>query len=142
MHFIASYRITNVCTYIYVCVCLYVYVCGVCLFSKIYPVKLLQENLLIKPNFWNVYAGELNQMPKRKSLYRKTSGISHTKSQNLNVSCIVWQLFSIYPLKPGVKLRMKMQLEQRRQAMLELHLSYQQFYLLPIKVRLILEVLR
>ena len=40
--------------------------------------------------------------------YRKTSSISRTKSQSLNVSCILAQLFSLNPLKPGVKLRMKM----------------------------------
>ena len=40
--------------------------------------------------------------------YRKTSGISRTKSQNLIVSCILLQLSSLNPLKPGVKLRMKM----------------------------------
>ena len=42
------------------------------------------------------------------STYRKTSGISRTKSQNLNVSCILLQLSSPNPLKPGAKLRMKM----------------------------------
>ena len=40
--------------------------------------------------------------------YRKTSSISRTKSQSLNVSCILAQLSSLNPLKPGVKLRMKM----------------------------------
>ena len=40
--------------------------------------------------------------------YRKTSSTSRTKSQSLNVSCILVQLFSLNPLKPGVKLRMKM----------------------------------
>ena len=40
--------------------------------------------------------------------YRKTSSISRTKSQNLNVSCILLQLSSLNPLKPCVKLRMKM----------------------------------
>ena len=40
--------------------------------------------------------------------YRKTSSTSRTKSQNLNVSCILVQLSSLNPLKPGVKLRMKM----------------------------------
>ena len=39
---------------------------------------------------------------------RKTSSISRTKFQNLNVSCIILQLSSLKPLKPGVKLRMKM----------------------------------
>ena len=38
----------------------------------------------------------------------KTSSISHTKSQSLNVSCILLQLSSPNSLKPGVKLRMKM----------------------------------
>ena len=40
--------------------------------------------------------------------YRKTSSISRTKSQNLNVSCIPLHMSSLNPLKPGVKLRMKM----------------------------------
>ena len=40
--------------------------------------------------------------------YRKTSSISRTKSQKLNVSCILLQLSSLNPSKPGVKLRMKM----------------------------------
>ena len=39
--------------------------------------------------------------------YRKTSSISRTKSQSLNGSCILAQLSSLNPLKPGVKLRMK-----------------------------------
>ena len=46
------------------------------------------------------------------------------------------QLSSLNSFKPGVKLIMKMLLEQRRQATLQLHLSYQQFYLwgkLPLK---------
>ena len=40
--------------------------------------------------------------------YRKTSSIIHTKSPNLNVSCILMQMSSLNPLKPCVKLRMKM----------------------------------
>ena len=40
--------------------------------------------------------------------YRKTASISRNKSQNFNVSCILLQLSSLNPLKPGVKLRMKM----------------------------------
>ena len=42
------------------------------------------------------------------SIYRKTSSISRTKSQNINVSCILLQLCPLNPLKPGVGLRMKM----------------------------------
>ena len=46
--------------------------------------------------------------PIRQFTYRKTSSISRAKSQNLNVSCILLKLSSLNPLKPGVKLRMKM----------------------------------
>ena len=41
-------------------------------------------------------------------IYRKTSSISRTKPKNLNASCILLQLSLLHPLKPGVKLRMKM----------------------------------
>ena len=41
-------------------------------------------------------------------LPRKTSSISRTKFQNLNVSCILLQLSLLNSLKPGVKLQMKM----------------------------------
>ena len=41
-------------------------------------------------------------------IYRKTSSISRTKSQNLNISCLLLQWSLHDPLKPGVKLRMKM----------------------------------
>ena len=61
-------------------------------------------------------------------MYCQISNIRCTKSQNLNVSGLVLQLSSCDLLKPGVKSRMKMKLEQRRQAMLQLHLSDQQFY--------------
>ena len=62
--------------------------------------------------------------------YRKISNIRHTKSPNWNVSHLVLQLHLPNPMKPGVKSRMNMQLEQRRQAMLQLHLSDRQFYCL------------
>ena len=54
------------------------------------------------------------------------------KSQQIPtlVSRLVLQLSLPNPMKPGVKSRMKMQLEQRRQAMFQLHLSNQQFYCL------------
>ena len=61
--------------------------------------------------------------------YRKISNIRCTKSQNLNDLFLPLSLSN--PLKSGVKSRMKMLLEQRRQAMLQLHLSDQQFYCLP-----------
>ena len=62
-----------------------------------------------------------------KKNYRQISNISHTKSLNLNVSGLVLQLSLSDPLKPAVKSRMKMELEKRQQAVLQLHLSYQQF---------------
>ena len=40
--------------------------------------------------------------------YRKTPSISRTKFENLNLSSILLPLSSLNPLKPGVKLRMKM----------------------------------
>ena len=63
-------------------------------------------------------------------IYCKISNIRCTKSQHLNVSHLVLQLSLLNPLKPGVKSRMKMYLEQRRQSMLQLHLSDQKFYCL------------
>ena len=61
--------------------------------------------------------------------YCQTSGIRRTNSWTLNVSRLVLSFLS-NPLTPGVKPRMKMLLEQRRQAMLQLHLSDQQVYCL------------
>ena len=55
-------------------------------------------------------------------IYRKTFSISRTKFQNLNGFRLILQLSLLNALEPGVKSRMKMQLEQRRQAMLQLHL--------------------
>ena len=50
--------------------------------------------------------------------YRKFANIRLTQSQNINVSCLVLQLSLPNPLKSGVELRMKMQLDQHQQAML------------------------
>ena len=50
------------------------------------------------------------------SMYREFSNIRRTKSQNLNDSRLVLRLSPPNTLKPGVKSRMKMYLEQRRQA--------------------------
>ena len=55
------------------------------------------------------------------------SNIRRTKSQSITVSRLVLHLSSPNLLKPCVKSKMKMQLEQRRQALLQLHLSDQQF---------------
>ena len=63
-------------------------------------------------------------------IYHQISYTSRIKSQNLNVSRLVLQLSFPNPLKPGVKSRMRLSLEQRRQAMLQLHRSDQQLYCL------------
>ena len=62
----------------------------------------------------------------------KSLNIRCTKHQDLNNSPLALQLSLPNPLKPGVKSGMKMSLEQRRQAMLQLHLSDEQFYCLPM----------
>ena len=61
-----------------------------------------------------------------KQNYRKTFSLRRTKSPNF--FRLVLQLSLPNPLKLDVKSRMKMQLEQRRQAMLLLQLSDQQVY--------------
>ena len=61
---------------------------------------------------------------------RLTSSISRTKSENLNASRLVLQLSLPNPSKPSIKSRINMQLEQRRQVMLQLQLSDQQVYCL------------
>ena len=62
--------------------------------------------------------------------YRQVSNIKRTQSKNINVSRLVLQLSLPNLLKPGVKLRMTMYLEQRRQARLQLHLNDQKMYCL------------
>ena len=63
-------------------------------------------------------------------IYRQVSNIRRTKHQHLKDSRTVLRLSLPNPLKPDVKSRMKMLLEQRRQAMLQLHMSDRQFYCL------------
>ena len=70
------------------------------------------------------------QMTPREVSYRQLSNIRRIKSQNINVSGLVLQLPLPNPFKPGVESRMKMKLEQRRQVMLQLHLSKKQIYCL------------
>ena len=53
-----------------------------------------------------------------------------SKTQQIQNPHLILKLSLPNPLKPGVKSRMKMQLEQCRQAMLQLHLSDQQLYCL------------
>ena len=54
--------------------------------------------------------------------HRKTVKPS-TRSYNLNISRLVLQLSLPNPLRPGIKSKRKMYLEQRPQATLQLHLS-------------------
>ena len=76
------------------------------------------------------WCGAVNMYTYFCTMYCLTSNIRHTTFQNLNVSCLVLLLSLTNPLKQGVKSRMKMQLEQRWQAMLQLHLSSQQLHCL------------
>ena len=48
----------------------------------------------------------------RNVIYRKIYNISHTKSQNLNVSRLVFKLSLSNLLKPGVKSKMKMKISE------------------------------
>ena len=59
-------------------------------------------------------------------IHRQIFDIRRIKFQNSNVCRLASQLSLCDLLQPGVKLRMKMYLEQRRQAMLQLHLNDQQ----------------
>ena len=61
---------------------------------------------------------------------RKISNLRRTQSQKLDESYLGLHLSLSNPLRTGVKLRMKMKLEQRWQAMLQLHLRDQQLYCL------------
>ena len=68
---------------------------------------------LFEPMLTNSYmtqygANEVIDTDTKYKEIRKTSSISRTKSPNLNVSCLALQLSLPNPLKPGVKLRMKM----------------------------------
>ena len=56
---------------------------------------------------------------------RQVSNIIRSKAQHLKVYRTVLRLLLPNPLKPDVKSWMKMQFEQRRQAMLQLHLNDQ-----------------
>ena len=61
-------------------------------------------------------------------VYHQSTNKGRPKFQNLNVSRLVLQLSLPNPMKPGVKSRVNMELEQRWQAMFKLHLSDQYFH--------------
>ena len=67
----------------------------------------------------NIHQYQSTNKHNKKCEYRETYNISHTISQNLNDSRLGLQLSLYNPLRPGVMSRM---------AMLQLHLSDQQFY--------------
>ena len=92
---------------------------------------------------WNRYhATEHQHVKLRHKLkkFRQTANIRSTKSQNINVFRLVLQLSLPKPSKPVVQSRMKIWLNQRRQAILQLHLRDHRFYCLLMW--LILEVWR
>ena len=75
---------------------------------------------------WPGHTGDYD--PEELYDYRKIFNVSRTNFQTLNDSCLILKLSLSNPWKSCVKSRMKMYLEQRRQAMLQLHLSDQQFH--------------
>ena len=74
-----------------------------------------------------IHFGVISQNMLKMSIHDMNLNIT---SQNSTDSRLVLQLSLPNQLKPGVKSRMKMYLEQRRQAMLQLHLSDQHMYCL------------
>ena len=77
------------------------------------PFQLTKDTpyLALSGELWSVFYEYLNRnwsCYKGFLLYRQTSNISGTRSQNLNNSRLVLQLSLHNPLKPGVKSRMKM----------------------------------
>ena len=66
-----------------------------------------------------------SQVMASKSTYLHISNIMRTQLENVIVFRYALQLPLCILLHPGVKSKMKMYLEQRRQAMLRLHLSDQ-----------------
>ena len=94
-------------------------------------IGILQQSFLIKyndpPLFLKSWTIATDNLATQGTLV-SAAMVGHTKSQNLNVSRLVLQLSLRNLLKPGVQSRMKMYLEQRLQAMLQLYLSDQQFY--------------
>ena len=71
------------------------------------PLDFSYEWKLGEIDYWSV-CHRLKKIIFYQFSYHQISDISCTKSQNLYVSCLVLQLFLPNPLKPGVKLTMKM----------------------------------
>ena len=110
--------------------------------------KYAVEKTIVRLVIWDAIALIMRQWfapPARESplrcrtTYRQTSNISRSKSGNLNIYCLVVQLSLFNPMKPGVKSRIKMQLEQRPQDAPTV--SEWSKYIAPTKVRCTLEVL-
>ena len=90
--------------------------------NLIYTKSLYRPAEIINLKMHHLYPNSNNYSLSKISIPR------HTKSQNWNDSHLILHLPLHNPLKPGVKSRMKIKLEQRRQAMFQLHLSDPQFY--------------
>ena len=67
---------------------------------------LLINHMLMETDRQPTMAEIFNNQPN--NIYRQTCNISHTKSENLDISRLVLQLVLPNPLKSGVKSRMKM----------------------------------
>ena len=64
--------------------------------------------ILCSLNVLNVFCLIMQFLGPLLMIYRKVSNIRRTKCQKLNDSHLVLQLSLLNPLRPGVKLRMKM----------------------------------
>ena len=101
-------------------------------FSQIPCCQINNHLILIDP--FRVGVEQIRQWTRTLGNYRQVSNIRRTKSQHSQDSRTVLRLSLPNPLKPDLKSRMKMYLEQRR--------SEWSTILLPTEVRLILEILR
>ena len=85
--------------------------------------RLITERPFMESIIHSCHHASVCENTQRLRKYRQISNISRTKSQNLNVPRFGLQLSLPNPLKLRVKWRLKLSLEQHRQAMFQLHLS-------------------
>ena len=79
-----------------------------CCYRSILQVRSLAPVLCMRLFHAGIGSYHLTQRPPSQSNYREVSNIRRTESPNINISCLVLQLSQPNPLKPDVKLRMKM----------------------------------
>ena len=90
------------------------------------PIATLTQVIQCNAFIWNELGTESSAGRWKTTDYHQTSNTGRTRYKTLHVSRLVLQLSLSNPFKRGIKSRMKMQLEQRRQAMPQKHLGDQQ----------------